>query len=82
MIAASMVTTKPHLNEEESLDDNMIVDDEKSERAEDENTIPSNYLNETKIFEQIINRLKSRFKAKITLQEAITSLSKILFFKQ
>lgn len=82
MIATSMVNTKPHLNEEESLDDNMIVDDEKSERTEDENTMPSNYLNDTKIFEQIINRLKSRFKAKITLQEAITSLSKNLYFEK
>lgn len=36
------------------------------------------HLSETKLFERIINRLKSRFKARICLQEIINQLSKIL----
>jgi hypothetical protein len=35
-----------------------------------------NKHNETKIFEQIINRLKYRFRARVVIQETIHSLSK------
>lgn len=54
---------------------------DKDSEAQDEEENEQNELadvnrqNDTKMFELIINRLKSRFKARITLQEAINSLS-------
>jgi hypothetical protein len=50
---------------------------EKEHESSDQNVLNQQHsrLSETKLFERILNRLKSRFKARITLQEAINQLS-------
>lgn len=83
-----------HQNDSKSsdLDESMTLCDEGSSETDnrkgaskeidqdEDESLDSGYLNETKIFEQIINRLKSRFKARITLQETINSLSWLYFY--
>jgi hypothetical protein len=52
--------------------------DEDQDNQEPSGDSLDNKHNETKVFEQIINRLKYRFRARIALQETISSLSKLL----
>lgn len=48
------------------------------EVVEDEASESQAHLSETKMFERIISRLKTRFKARICLQEIISQLSNVL----
>jgi len=52
--------------------------DEKNENIDAELKESSN--SDTKLFEKIISKLKSRFKARVMLQETLNSLSKINFY--
>ncbi len=56
------------MNEENNASD--------SESSEEVNLNLNKKHNESKLLEQIVNRLKYRFKARIILQETINSLSK------
>lgn len=68
------------MKEEQSLanksSENMEINGNEEGEDGEELTNNESELNESKIFEHIITRLKSRFKARIFLQESINSLSK------
>jgi hypothetical protein len=56
-----------------NANENREEDEESQEQGTDS---LDNKQNETKIFEQIVNRLKYRFRARVALQNTLQSLSK------
>ena len=72
-----MVTNDDSTTGLEKSDKEMDID-EKNEEVESD--LKESSSNDTKLFEKIINQLKSRFKARVMLQETLNSLSKIMFF--
>jgi hypothetical protein len=72
-----MITNDDSTTGLEKSDKEMDID-EKNEEVESD--LKESSSNDTKLFEKIINQLKSRFKARVMLQETLNSLSKIMFF--
>lgn len=61
-----------------TADDSMKSEDEENDDKENEENLTNvNKENEARVFEQIVARLKNRFKSRVTLQETLHSLSKL-----
>ena len=74
----SIAMNDEDINRTDSSTVEMEDEDAQSSESNEIDDLAEVDQNETKLFEQIINRLKTRFKARLVLQETINSLSNFI----